>query len=129
MARILIVEDDSRLALSLRVRLEALGHQVSWARDGIEALAAAGREELDLMLLDLSLPRLDGIQVARHLLAQDARERVPIVLVTGSRAEDYPGQQDLFAELEVLRKPYTCDELCACLERALRRHSDAVQHG
>src|SRR5215510_5369159 len=78
-ARVLVVEDDESIADVLRRSLRAEGHDVRSAGDGVEALTAADQFSPDLVILDLGLPRLDGMEVCRRLRAESD---VPILMLT-----------------------------------------------
>jgi two-component system response regulator MprA len=78
-ARVLVVEDDEAIADVLRRSLRAEGHEVRSAVDGVEALTEASQFVPDLVILDLGLPRLDGVEVCRRLRAEGD---VPILILT-----------------------------------------------
>jgi two-component system cell cycle response regulator DivK len=82
MAKILYVEDNEDNIYMLRRRLERKGFEVAVARDGAEGIAAAEQERPDLILLDLSLPVLDGWEAARRLKAAPATQAIPIVALS-----------------------------------------------
>ena len=77
--RILVVEDDQEIAEVLRRTLRQEGHEVRSAGDGEEALSAAAEFVPDLVILDLGLPKLDGVEVLRRLRADDD---VPVLILT-----------------------------------------------
>ena len=77
--RVLVVEDDEAIADVLRRSLRAEGHEVMSAADGVEALSLSEQFVPDLVVLDLGLPRLDGIEVCRRLRAESD---VPILILT-----------------------------------------------
>ena len=79
---ILVVDDDEDGRFMLRTFLELKGYRILEARDGIEAISAATSRP-DLILMDIRLPRLDGISVTRQLRAQPDSQYVPIVIVSG----------------------------------------------
>jgi CheY-like chemotaxis protein len=80
---VLIVEDNDDGRFMLRTFLQLKGYRVIEARDGLEAIAAATGERPDLILMDLQLPGLDGISVARELRLDPVSRYVPIVIVSG----------------------------------------------
>ena len=82
MTRILYVEDNDDNIYMLRRRLERKGIEVIVASDGAQGIAAAEREHPDLILMDLSLPVIDGWEAARRLKASPTTARVPIVALT-----------------------------------------------
>src|SRR5438552_1829985 len=77
--RVLVVEDDAEIADVLRRTLRQEGHEVKTAGDGLEALRVAGEFVPDLVILDLGLPELDGVEVCRRLRADSD---VPILMLT-----------------------------------------------
>ncbi|MFT4539977.1 MAG: DNA-binding response OmpR family regulator [Planctomycetota bacterium] len=127
MARILLVEDDSRLALSVKIRVESQGHQVQLATDGLSALEMAASDEFDLVLLDITLPRLDGLQAAQRMLGAKPMDERAVVLMSGGRADDYSQARVLLDRVELLRKPFTSDELSTCLRKYLVKPSDPAR--
>jgi CheY-like chemotaxis protein len=120
--RILVAEDEPELARLYSAYAEKRGHNVAVARDGAEALAAALADPPDLLLLDVSMPKLDGRDVLRQLRANPRTANVPIVAVTA-----YGGDQnmrDLLLELgalDVLEKPVDLAIAFTKAERLVRR--------
>jgi len=97
------------------------GHTVDWVRDGREAEAAAGAGDYDLVLLDLGLPRKDGLAILRGWRAHG--ERVPVVIITARDAvSDRVAGLDAGAD-DYLVKPFDLDELSARVRAVLRRRS------
>lgn len=87
--RILIVEDDRFLRRACRARLEQQGYDILTAQDGEEALAAVRSQTPDLVLLDLLMPRLNGLEVLRALRNDEATRGLPVVILSNSsRHED-----------------------------------------
>jgi DNA-binding response OmpR family regulator len=85
--KILIVDDEPDLLETVKMRLEAHGYVVSTAIDGQEGLQKARKENPDLIILDLMLPRLDGYKVCRMLKFDDKYKHIPIILFT-ARAQE-----------------------------------------
>ncbi|MHB8613476.1 MAG: response regulator transcription factor [Candidatus Dormibacteraceae bacterium] len=118
--RVLVVEDDRRLAASLRRSLVESRMAVDLAHDGEEGLAAAASTPYDVIVLDVMLPRLDGLAVTRRL--RENRIETPILMLT---ARD--GVDDRVAGLEAgaddyLVKPFALREVVARLRALTRRH-------
>jgi DNA-binding response OmpR family regulator len=116
--RILVVEDEANIASFVAVYLKKAGFDVAVARNGAEALAKAGTESPTLIILDLMLPDLDGIEVCRRIRQ---RSDVPILMLT-ARDDDV----DKIIGLEVgaddyLTKPFNPRELVARVKSILRR--------
>lgn len=113
---VLTVEDNPLVRLDLRTILEDAGFEVcGGARDGLEAIALARETEPDVILLDLGLPRMDGVEAARRILEE---RPVPIVALTG-RSEAYAERAVEAGASAWLRKPFSEDDLVAVLRRAV----------
>jgi adenylate cyclase len=119
-AHILVVDDSLENLQILRIRLEAQGYRVGTAPDGEAALAYAAAEPPDLILLDVMMPRLSGLDVLRHLKADERLRYVPVVLLT-ARAETRDLVEGLDAGAdEYLTKPYEHAALMARVRSMLR---------
>jgi two-component system, OmpR family, response regulator MprA len=117
-ARVLVVEDDIEIADVLRRSLRPEGYEVRTSADGIEALDVAAGFVPDLVVLDLGLPRLDGVEVCRRLRAEGD---VPILMLTArAETEDRVGGLDSGAD-DYLVKPFERQELLARIRALLRR--------
>ena len=115
---VLVVEDDSTLAAVLRYNLERDGYRCAVAADGARALELARRERPDLILLDVMLPGIDGLEVCRRIRSEST---VPIIMLT-ARVDEI----DRVVGLEVgaddyVTKPFGMRELLARVRAALRR--------
>ena len=127
MSSLLVVEDDRTIGTLLESGLRADGHQVAWCREGREAIEAARRRAPDVVLLDLGLPDLDGVEVCRTLrgmhpstvilMVTARREVVDIVLGLDAGADDY------------ITKPFSLEEVLARLRARLRRGQAARTSG
>jgi DNA-binding response OmpR family regulator len=114
---ILTVEDDPIIRSDLATIIEDAGYSVcAAARDGVEAVELARALEPDAIVLDIGLPRLDGIQAARRILAT---RPVPIVAVTGRSPRDAHAALEVGAAA-VLLKPFARDEVVRTLRHVLR---------
>lgn len=123
--RLLLVEDDTMIGETVLDLLRAEHYAVDWVRDGDAADTALRTQSYDLVLLDLGLPRRDGLAVLRDLRAR--RERVPVLIAT---ARDALSQRveglDAGADDYVL-KPYELDELLARIRALLRRSAGRAE--
>jgi DNA-binding response OmpR family regulator len=102
-ARILVVEDHTSVRTLLRVMLEAEGYRVMEAADGPQALDLASSDDLDLMILDLMMPELDGERVLAQLSSQEETKGLPIIVVSAKeealdRVKDSIGAENVFAK-------------------------------
>ena len=126
-SRILVIEDDPNVVELARLYLVNDGHQVLTASDGIEGLRLALDEAPDLIVLDLMLPKLDGMSVCRRVREES---EVPIVMLT-ARVEE----EDTLSGLETgaddyITKPFSPRELAARVRAVLRRTArDALDRG
>ncbi|NQX35311.1 response regulator [Herbiconiux sp. VKM Ac-2851] len=117
--KILIADDDPQILRALRITLGSQGYEIETAADGAEAIAAAAQSSPDLIMLDLGMPRLDGIEVIQAVRGWSA---VPILVVSGrSGSADKVDALDAGAD-DYVTKPFAMDELLARI-RALTRRS------
>jgi len=117
--RVLLVEDDIALAQGIRVALKPEGYTVDWLQDGASALHALQHESFDVAILDLGLPKLDGLAVLRQLRA--SADPVPVLVLTARHTtSDRILGLDSGAD-DYLTKPFDVAELKARLRALLRR--------
>ena len=117
---VLVVDDEPTIAEVVARYLERAGYRTRVAADGVAAIEAAARQRPDLVVLDLMLPRMDGLEVMRRLREQD-RERIAVILLTakGEEADRVIGLR-LGADDYVV-KPFSPAELVARVDAVLRR--------
>ena len=121
--RILLVDDDPALLVALAELLRNDGFVVTTARDGDEALRRLDQGWPDLLIIDLLMPRMDGLSLAREI---KARADLPIIVLSAiDAADDKADLLDEFAE-DYITKPYHYAELRARIHRVLRRVGDRV---
>lgn len=122
---ILVVEDNPINSLLLTEMLRLRGHVVTNAIDGIEAVEAATRTVFDLILMDISMPRMDGLQATRHIRAGGASATVPIIGVTANSSPDKLPEFLGSGMTDVLVKPITRGALMNIIEEhvATGRHA------
>ncbi|MGL4279103.1 MAG: response regulator transcription factor, partial [Albidovulum sp.] len=121
--KILVVDDDPRLRELLTIALERVGYAVITAQDGQRALTHATREAPDLIVLDIGLPEVDGLEVCRRLRA---RSEVPIIFLTA-----HDDEVDRIVGLELgaddyVTKPFSPRELVARIRAVLKRAGGTV---
>ncbi len=119
MARILVAEDEKDMAMGLRDNLQFEGYEVVLAADGEAALQAASEHSPDLILLDIMMPKMDGLEVCRRI--RESGYTLPILMLTAKSQEI-----DIVRGLEVgaddyVTKPFSIRELLARIKAALRR--------
>lgn len=120
MATVLLVEDNRDVADMMALALELEGHDVHAAYDGASGLREAARLEPDIAVLDIGLPKLDGIELA-HALRQMHEQRVTLIACTGI-AEDLPGARVANAGFDyVFGKPVSIDTLLSAVNEAVSK--------
>ncbi|PDP86230.1 DNA-binding response regulator [Glycomyces fuscus] len=130
-ATVLVADDDRAIRDSLERALQLEGYRVRTVPDGVQALAAVHADPVDLLVLDVMMPGVDGLGVARVLRAE--RDRTPILMLT-ARVEtpDRVAGLDAGAD-DYLAKPFELEELLARLRALLRRaapfHEEAAEEG
>lgn len=131
MTTVLLVEDDTGIAVPLSRALQREGHEVVVVGDGHTALSWAGKEDVDLLVLDLGLPGMDGLDVCRRL--RRIRPNLPVLMLTARTDEvDLVVGLDAGAD-DYVAKPFRLAELLARVRALLRRRAsdtpDALQAG
>jgi AmiR/NasT family two-component response regulator len=120
--RILVAEDETIIRLDLKDLLERAGFEVcAEARDGEEAVSLAASEHPDLAVLDVKMPRLDGIEAARRILAE---RPIPIVMLTAYGQEDLVSRAVEAGVFGYLVKPFREDDLLPAIHAARARHAE-----
>ena len=127
MANIVLVDDDRDLSWALRKSLCDEGHEVLIANDGTEALAVAQRQRPDLIVLDINMPRMDGLTVCHRLRRDPRLAAVPILFLTvrGATEDRIEGLDE--GGDDYLAKPFDLEELKARVRALLRRAPSAPE--
>jgi DNA-binding response OmpR family regulator len=118
---VLVVDDDPHIVRVVEINLTQEGHQVRSAGDGEAALAAVAQELPDLLILDVTMPKLDGFETLKRLKADPAAAEIPVIMLT-ARAED----EDVFEGYGTgaqwyLTKPFEPGELRRVVRHLLER--------
>lgn len=123
--RILLVEDDPEIGEAIASALDDAGMAADWVTDGTSALASIDSGSFELMLLDIGLPKRDGLSVLKSV--RQKRNNIPVIIITARDAvEDRIAGLDLGAD-DYLVKPFPVDELMARIRAVSRRHSGSAQ--
>ena len=121
MSKVLIVEDEANIRQLVKYNLEKESFQVIEAEDGLQGLRLAKAEKPDLVLLDLMLPQMDGLEVCRSLKGNQATAALPIIMLTAKSEEiDKVIGLELGAD-DYMTKPFSPRELVARVKAVLRR--------
>src|SRR5438309_9457426 len=121
--KVLVVDDVAANRELLQGHLDDLGYEVREAKDGVEALDAVAAEEPDLILLDIDMPRLDGIAVCEQLKAHPVRRLIPIVILTASSDRDTKLRGIAAGADDYLSKPFDSKELLIRTKVLLRQRA------
>jgi two-component system, response regulator PdtaR len=120
--RVLVAEDETIIRLDLKETLERAGHEVcAEARDGEEAVDLARVEKPDLAVLDVKMPRLDGIEAARRILAE---RPIPIVMLTAYGQDELVARAVEAGVFGYLVKPFRETDLLPAMQTARARHAE-----
>lgn len=116
--RILVVDDDQAIRHGTMLRLNSMGYSVTMAVDGVDGLVQARQQSPDLIMMDIRMPKMDGLEALRQLKADPTTTDIPVVMASAS-----PGDQwnaiDSGAKY-FLRKPYTTEALRATVDGSVR---------
>ena len=127
-ARILIVEDEEKLARFVELELQHEGYETEKVMNGRDALDTALSSHFDLILLDIMLPGLNGLEVLRRLNREEGEEAPPVILLTARDAVmDKVSGLDAGAS-DYITKPFAIEELLARIRVALKLHTKALHH-
>lgn len=124
MIRVLVVEDEPQIVRALRINLKARGYEVDAASGGRAALDLAAHRHPDVVILDLGLPDMDGIEVIKGLRGWLS---VPIIVLSARHASDEKVQVLDAGADDYVTKPFGMDELLARLRAAIRRAAPAEE--
>jgi CheY-like chemotaxis protein len=119
MSRILIVEDDPNLRVVIRMVLERAGYEVAEARHGAEALESIGVEMPDLVIADMTMPVMTGVELIDRIHSNAATASLPIVLLSGMQVDSAVSR----LVNAVVLKPFEPADLVASIDRALQAGS------
>ena len=115
--RILLVDDDAEIIESLRLALEANGYTVLVARDGNQGLALSERENPDLVILDMMMPRMGGYPVLEHFKGKT--DAPPIIMITANEGSRHKAYAEMLGVDDYIRKPFPMDRLIESVQRLI----------
>lgn len=125
MARVLAIDDDGAVCATVCAILERAGHQVVTAQDGRRGLKLLEAEQFDLLLIDIFMPEMDGLETIRVL--RTSKPKLPIIVMSGALVEraampDYLSFGTKLGAVESLRKPFKPATLVEAVDRCLVSH-------
>jgi two-component system chemotaxis response regulator CheY len=120
-ASILTVDDSASLRMAIRIALTGAGYMVTEAADGVEGLAKATATRFDLIVTDLNMPNMDGLQMIRALREQPAQAGVPIIFLTTESDDAMKAQAKAAGATGWLVKPFQPEQLIRVAQKVLAR--------
>lgn len=123
MKRVLVVDDSEDLRFTLAQLLKIEGYEVTEASNGAQAIELALTAEPDLILLDLSLPVIDGVEAAKQIRRQERMKSVPIIALSGHELDDIQTSAQGAGFTDYLTKPVDFDALARMLSKYLPAES------
>lgn len=126
--KVLLVDDDFEIVDSIRYALEGEGYQVIVARDGNQGVALAERENPDLMILDMMMPKRSGFLVLEKL--RRSRELpLPVIMITGNEGSRHKAYAELLGVSDYIRKPFAMERLVEAVRKLLAESAGAEGAG
>jgi DNA-binding response OmpR family regulator len=116
--RILLVDDDREIVESMKIALESSGYQVVVARDGNQGLAMAEREDPDLVILDMMMPKRSGFLVLEKL-RRTRPVPIRVIMITANEGSRHKAYAEMLGVDDYIRKPFAMDRLLDSVDRLL----------
>jgi DNA-binding response OmpR family regulator len=126
--RVLVVDDEQDIRQLIALILGATGYEVVQAASGLEGLRALEEHEVDLVILDIMMPEMDGWEVCKHIKSQPRQKELPVLILTvrSQPLDRVIGLEVVHAD-DYLTKPFERRELLATVERLLSARPSVVQ--
>ena len=121
MHQIMVVDDDAHIRAALKLRLEREAYRVRLARDGAEALELTVLDPPDLIILELVLPKVDGLQVLRNLKSSQLTENIPVIILTARPTSAFRERSYALGATDFLSKPVSLRKLVAEIRTLLAK--------
>lgn len=113
---VLLVDDDNEILESMRTVLEARGYRVMVARDGNSGLTMAERDQPDLLILDMMMPKKSGFLVLEKLKGRPGG-LIPTIMITGNEGSRHRAYAEMLGVRDYIRKPFAMDKLVKSIEQ------------
>ena len=117
---VLLVDDDNEIIESMRTVLEAKGYRVMVARDGNAGLTVAERENPDLVILDMMMPKKSGFLVLEKLKGRPGG-LIPTIMITGNEGSRHRAYAEMLGVRDYIRKPFAMEKLVKSVEQILEK--------
>ena len=125
--KVLIVDDEPDILTLVTAGLRQSGYEILVASDGLEGLEKAQGGKPDLILVDVSMPRMNGFQMVQLLRMDESLKRVPIIVITASRQKDEAAWREQVGVTLFVLKPFEPQELLGKVQEALRSHASSQE--
>jgi len=116
---VLIVDDEPDHRLVLRTMLEGCGYDCEEAQDGMEALDVLGKADVHVVLTDLQMPRMNGVQLVKHVASHATFKSIPVILVTSQTPDLIPSFDERKKIFTILSKPYEWPRVLTAVAKAI----------
>lgn len=116
---ILVVDDQPALRASIGLTLELAGYGVAMASDGVEAIEVLQARQVDLIIADIAMPRMDGLVLCQHVRAHPHWGALPFLFLTARAPENEPGDQAYAGSTAYLLKPIQPEDLLSAIQHYL----------
>ena len=126
MAKLLVIDDDAGLLELLQVHLRAAGHTVRTAADAADGIRALLADPPELILSDVSMPYLDGVELLRALRSDALTRRIPVIFLTGRHDDDTLVNAQKLGVDDYLTKPIQVEDLLASIDKVLKKSRPSV---
>ena len=127
MKRVLIVDDEADHRLILRTILESEGYTCEEAQDGVAALEWLSKEHMDLVLTDLNMPRINGLELTEEMADRRGLEKIPVILITSQAIEEVSFLARKVKPHAVLAKPCEGKKLLAAVASAIEASKRSIR--
>ena len=121
MAKLLLIEDDASMLELLRVHLKAAGHAVRAVSDAADGIRAILDEAPELILSDIAMPYLDGMELLRALRSDPMTRRIPVIFLTGRDDDDTVVKAQRLGVDDFLTKPIQVEDLLSSIDKVLKK--------
>lgn len=118
-SRVLIIDDDVSIATALAVRLRAMAYEVSHAPGGLRGIEMVAEVRPDVILLDIRMPDIDGIEVCRRLKSEPDLAAIPVIFVSANLQDEARSKSEAAGGAAHIGKPFESSEVLETIERVL----------
>ncbi|NQU44128.1 response regulator [bacterium] len=118
--RILVADDEEDIKIVLKMYLETVGYDVITAYDGLDTMERVKEEKPDLVLLDIMMPVIDGIEVLRQMKADEETRHIPVVMLTAASRSEMLAKAMKAGAVDYIAKPFEPEQVQEAIDKALQ---------